>query len=85
MIKQFLFALAILGTLPAQAETPVTEIVQDNDAFHFVIDGEEVARLDKSGLKVHGDIKYSGVVADTGTNPLLDEQKSDQENQSADE
>jgi hypothetical protein len=33
-------------------------------AFHFVIDGKEVMRVDQTGMTVQGNIKYSGTIAD---------------------
>jgi len=42
-------------------------------AFRFMIDGNEVARMDRGGFVVMGDIAYSGAAVDIGvpegTNP----------------
>lgn len=44
------------------------QIVQDDQtqSFRFVIEGEEVARLDKKGLHVRDNIEYGGTLADVG-------------------
>lgn len=44
------------------------QIVQDEQtqSFRFVIEGEEVARIDKQGFHVRNDIEYGGAVSDVG-------------------
>jgi len=72
---QFLVAtaalLALAGGSLALAEKPETARVmivpdQKEGAVRFVIDGQEQARIDATGLHVVGDINYGGALTDTG-------------------
>lgn len=44
------------------------QVVEDEaeGAFLFIIDGQEVARIDARGLTVNHDIRYGGTLTDTG-------------------
>lgn len=35
-------------------------------AVRFYVDGQEVARIDRDGLRVRDDIEYGGTITDTG-------------------
>lgn len=39
----------------------------ERNAFIFIIDGEEVARLDKSGMYVRDSVAFGGTLTDTGS------------------
>jgi hypothetical protein len=67
-------AMPILASGPDHpaAATPATagktEIVTDEKAHvvRILIDGKEVVAIDATGLRVKGDVAYSGVITDTG-------------------
>lgn len=48
------------------------EVIEDESAgaIRFVIDGREVARIDRSGLRVLGDITYGGSLTDVGPSAM---------------
>lgn len=65
------------ASFAAEPQHPQTvSIIEDQDAkaFRFMIDGQEVARLDASGLHIRESIEYGGSITDTGVkvpvNPL---------------
>lgn len=60
------FAAAQLITC-AQAQAPATTIQTENGVIVFVVDGQEAARIDKTGLHVKGDIAYGGMSTDYGS------------------
>jgi hypothetical protein len=45
---------------------PRIESDADRNVFIFIIDGEEVALLDKSGLYIPGSITFGGTMTDAG-------------------
>lgn len=52
----------------ARASLPPSSIIATEDGrFRFLIDGKEVAYLDKNGLAVRDDISYGGALTDQGT------------------
>ncbi len=69
-----LAATPALAQQPADTEPPPVRIETDQTrkSFVFIIDGEPVALLDKSGLIVTGDIAYGGTLADTGPGAAKD-------------
>ena len=72
----FLIVLFLFSAPPASARASETgqssalRIEQDEErkAFIFIIDGQSVAFLDKTGLHVRGDINYGGALLNEGRN-----------------
>lgn len=54
-----------VAALPAQAVVIIED--QETKAFRFMIDGQEIARLDATGLRVRESVEYGGTLTDTGT------------------
>lgn len=74
MSRQFAIALAVGAALGfgaahalsnAAASPPATEILTENGAILFMVNGQEQARIDVTGLRVNGDVSYSGSLVDT--------------------
>ena len=60
---------AIAQDSPVKADTADrVQIIEDDalGAVRILIDGKEVARIDGSGLHVRDNVKYDGVISDTG-------------------
>ncbi|RVI30870.1 hypothetical protein [Sinorhizobium meliloti] len=54
-----------LGVPTVQGNQRVTFLTdQQAGVVRIVIDGKEVARIDATGLYVHGDIAYTGTITD---------------------
>lgn len=60
------FAAAQLIT-SVQARSLATTIQTDDGVIIFVVDGQEAARIDVTGLHVRGDIAYGGTTTDYGS------------------
>jgi len=79
MIRVLLFCTLLAGasfSSPADARAQAQERVvivadQEAGAVRFVIDGEEVARLDASGLHVRESVSYGGVLTDYGASGFV--------------
>ena len=50
---------------PAQAEATRIETDQKTGAIRFIVNGQEQARIDATGLHVRGNFEYSGEAVDT--------------------
>ena len=52
----------------AQDQQQTVDLVLDHGSgsFRFFIDGREVARIDRDGLRVRNDIEYGGTITNTG-------------------
>jgi hypothetical protein len=83
-IRSLLLSIAILtAASPALAEEPatsttaVTEIRVDEEAgvIRFVVDGKTIATIDKSGLTVEGDVRYTGATHDVGPSAEASDQE----------
>jgi len=76
MIQKLFFCLFCLAAAasPVRAEEPVappaapTEVQVDEEAgvIRFVVDGETVATIDRNGLTVEGDVRFTGTLVDIG-------------------
>jgi len=62
------FPFGVSAQEASQSDSPMPRIESDpvRNAFIFIIDGEEIARLDKSGFYVHDSITFGGSLADAG-------------------
>lgn len=60
------FAAAQLITC-AQAQSPATTIKTNDGVIVFIVEGQEAARIDASGLHVRGDLAYGGTITDYGS------------------
>jgi hypothetical protein len=66
LLTGVLLGLAVSQLLPAaQAKDPETLVKSEGGVIVFVVEGQEKARIDGSGLHVHGDVGYSGAITDT--------------------
>ena len=76
-MQRLLFLIVFLiFTAPAQAAGPAAPLAaaeatrietdQKTGAIRFIVDGREVARFERDGLHVRGDVNYSGMTKDTG-------------------
>jgi hypothetical protein len=52
--------------LPTGQEATRIETDQKTGAIRFIVDGREVARLERDGLHVRGNVEYGGMEKDTG-------------------
>lgn len=51
----------------AHATSPETLMKTEDGVIVFLVEGQEKARIDASGLHVNGDVGYSGAITDTVT------------------
>jgi hypothetical protein len=71
-------ASPVMAEEPAAQSAPATEVVVDKEAgvIRFVVDGKTIATIDKDGLAVEGDVRYTGAMHDIGK---ADQNPSEQE------
>lgn len=73
----FLCMLCLAAASPVWAEelapspSPATEVQVDEKAgmIRFVVAGKTIATIDRSGVTVEGDVRYTGATHDIGTPP----------------
>lgn len=74
MLRQFAIALVLGAALGfgaahalsrAEASPPKTEVIAENGVIRFIVNGQEQARIDATGLTTKGNLGYSGALIDS--------------------
>lgn len=65
-------AAATSGTEPSAPGQTAVVVDEEAGVIRFLIDGEPVAMLSKEGLTVAGEVRYSGILTDSGAEFVRD-------------
>ena len=63
----FCFSLPALAQETQSLEQTRVEVDQEASVVRIIVEGREVAQVTSSGLYVVGDVNYSGIIRDSGS------------------